>query len=138
MNLLSQPAILGELESEVMACFWDGGESSVKAIDRKVGKPRGVTLNTIQSTVKRLFEKGLLERRKVSHAYLYRPALTRTQFQAHVLTEVVGLIADGRTEGVLSAFVEMTESAGREQLELLEEMVSRRLGTYGDDDGEVT
>ena len=132
MHLLSQPAILGELETAVVECFWARGESSVKDVAHEVGQPRGVTLNTIQSTVKRLFEKGLLERRKVSHAYLYRPRLTQEEFQAHVLSEVVGLISDGASDGVLSAFIEVTESAGRERLRRLEALVAERLEAYDD------
>ncbi|MBH23937.1 MAG: penicillinase repressor [Myxococcales bacterium] len=136
MHLISPPAILGELETAVMERFWASGEASVKDVNREVGESRGVTLNTIQSTVKRLYEKGLLKRRKVSHAYLYRPRLTRAQFQAHVLSEVVELISDGASDGVLSAFVEVTESAGPERLRRLEALVAQRLEGLDGEQGE--
>lgn len=127
MPLLSPPAILGELETAVMEHFWTCGECSVKDVDAELGQTRQITLNTIQSTVKRLHSKGLLRRRKVSHAYLYRPGLTRQQFQTQVLGEVMDMLSDGNSAGVLSAFVEATENAGHEQLKQLEALVARRL-----------
>ncbi len=127
MHLLSQAMVLGELEMAIMEWFWVQGEASVKDVVRDIGQARGVTLNTIQSTIKRLYQKQLLERHKVSHAYLYRPGLTREQFQAKVLHNIVQLISDGASDGVLSAFVDMTEHAGRERLERLEALVAARL-----------
>jgi predicted transcriptional regulator len=72
--------MLGELETAVMNHLWADGDGEAKAVHRALGKRRGITLNTIQSTLKRLFEKNLLVREKVSHAHVYRPSMTRTEF----------------------------------------------------------
>jgi len=56
--------------------LWHGGEGAAKAVHKGLGQARGITLNTIQSTLKRLFEKGLLSRDKVSHAHVYRPRVS--------------------------------------------------------------
>jgi predicted transcriptional regulator len=118
--------LLGELEASVMEFLWDGGEGEVKAVHGALGKRRGITLNTIQSTLKRLFEKGLLERDKVSHAHVYRPAIGREAFQRGALGQLIGRILGGESELMVSAFVDLTERAGPKHLERLEQLVAER------------
>jgi hypothetical protein len=52
-----RPPLLGELETAVMNHLWSGGDGEAKAVHAALGKRRGITLNTLQSTLKRLFEK---------------------------------------------------------------------------------
>lgn len=64
---------LGELEKLVLQHIWDTGEVDAKQVFAHFEKNRGGTLNTIQSTLDRLFKKGLLSREKQGHAYLASP-----------------------------------------------------------------
>ena len=76
---LTRSMSLGDLESAVMEYCWTAGEGDAKAVHRVIGEPRQITLNTIQSTLKRLYAKGLLLRRKVSHAHIYAPRMSRDE-----------------------------------------------------------
>lgn len=118
--------LLGELETAVMTHLWVGGEGEAKTVHFALGKRRGITLNTIQSTLKRLFKKGLLERDKVSHAHVYRPRVTREQFHRGLLGELVGGLMHGQAEAIVSAFVDVAERAGPEHLARLEALVAER------------
>lgn len=89
-----RPPLLGELETAVMAHLWSDGEGCAKAVHVALGKRRGITLNTIQSTLKRLFEKDLLERDKVSHAHVYRARVTREAERVNA-NETGALVNDG-------------------------------------------
>ncbi len=121
-----RPPLLGELESSVMNHLWSTGEGDVKTVHAALGRRRGITLNTIQSTLKRLFEKGLLEREKVSHAHIYRPSLSREAFHRGLLGELVGNMMMGQSDMVVSAFVDLVERAGPDHLAALEAMVAER------------
>lgn len=83
-------------------------------------------MSTIQSTLKRLFEKGLLERDKVSHAHVYRPRLSREAFHRDLLGELVGDLMDRQADVVVAAFVDLAENAGPEHLARLERLVAER------------
>lgn len=108
--------------------LWSSPEHlDAKSVHHTLGRPRRITLNTIQSTLKRLFEKGLLERDKVSHAHLYFPSLTRADFHRQVLKDVVETVMHGEADAMLAAFVGVAESVGPEQLEQLELLVARRI-----------
>jgi len=114
------------LEQLVMNHLWRVGPGDPKTVQEAVGAPRGITLNTVQSTLKRLFEKGLLARDKVSHAHIYRPCVTAREFQRGLLGDLVGSMFEQQGEAVVSAFVDLTERAGPEHLARLEAMVARR------------
>lgn len=118
--------VLGELESAVMEYLWGGGEGEAKAVHAALGKRRGITNNTIQSTLKRLFDKRLLQRDKVSHAHIYRPSVAREEFQRGALNDVVDELMGGKAEAMVSAFVDLTERAGPEHLVRLEKLVAER------------
>jgi predicted transcriptional regulator len=118
--------LLGELETSVMEFLWDGGEGEAKAVHKALGRARGITLNTIQSTLKRLFEKGLLQRDKVSHAHVYRPAVEREAFQRGALGQIIGKLMGGEADAMVAAFVDLTERAGPEHLDRLEKLVAER------------
>jgi predicted transcriptional regulator len=124
--------LLGELEAAVMNHFWSGGEGDAKAVHGSLGKRRGITLNTIQSTMKRLFEKDLLARDKVSHAHVYRARVSREEFHRGVLGELVGGMMHGHADSVVAAFVDLTERAGPEHLARLEALVAERRRKLGE------
>lgn len=114
-----------------MEHLWKGGMGEAKAVHSGLGKRRGITLSTVQSTMKRLFEKGLLERDKVSHAHVYRPSISREQFQTRTLGELAGEIMQGETSAMVAAFVDLTERAGPEHLARLEALVAERRRELG-------
>ena len=124
-------AALGELEAAVMNHLWAGGGGEAKGVHAALGKRRGITLNTIQSTLKRLFEKGLLARDKVSHAHVYRSRVSREEFHRELMGELVGGMMKGQAEAVVAAFVDLTERAGPEHLERLEALVAERRRCVG-------
>ena len=59
---------LGELEKQVLQYLWNASEADAKQVHVVLGQSRGNSLNTIQSTLDRLFKKGLLSRTKQGHA----------------------------------------------------------------------
>ena len=133
MNTTRQKApTLGELELAVMDFLWRHGQSDVRETHSAVGAGRQITSNTVQSTLKRLHDKGLLHRTKVSHAFVYAPSCTRAEFHARVLDQVVGGLMAGEPDAVLAAFVDLAEAAGPEQLERLEALVSARVRDGGE------
>ena len=120
------PPLLGHLEATVMELLWTHGEAEAKDVHQRLGKARGITLNTVQSTLKRLFEKGLLDRHKVSHAHVYRPRLSRQEFHSGALGELISELMGGQADAMVSAFVSLTERAGPQHLERLEKLVAER------------
>jgi predicted transcriptional regulator len=117
---------LGALERAVLDRLWSSGASDVKRMQRAVGEPRGLAPNTIQSTLERLVRKRLAERRKVGRAFEYAPRVSRQEWVAAELGELL-VAAPGAELGLLlAAFVDLTERAGAERLAELEALVHAR------------
>lgn len=83
---------LGALEHDVMALAWDRSEVSVRDACDRLGT--GVAYTTVMTTMDRLFKKGLLVRRKVGRAFLYRAAATRQELENAVLSSLVDVVSE--------------------------------------------
>lgn len=119
-------ANLGELEMAVLEYVWEHGASDVKTAHRAIGEVRGITHNTVQSTFKRLWEKGLLARHKEGHAYVYAHKIDRRELTEMMVGELVDQVAGAEMQVALEAFVNLADRAGKESLETLEALVAAR------------
>ena len=122
---------LGELERDVLDALWTAGPLNPGAVHEQVGAARGISVNTVSSALKRLQEKGLLAREKVSHAYVYRAIVTRAELQRQLIDAVVSQFDEEGGTGLLAAFVDLAEERGEDTLRRLEQMIAARLGEGG-------
>lgn len=118
---------LGDLELEVLETLWAHGEARPADVHRRLGASRRITVNTVASALKRLVDKGLLARRKVSHAYIYRAVVTRSELQRQMLDALATRFGAPGRAGLMAAFVDLTESRGEDELRELEALVAARL-----------
>jgi len=116
---------LGELEKMVLEYLWDQGPADAKRVHTHFEKLRGGSLNTIQSTLDRLFKKGILAREKQSHAYQYRCAVNRDQFIGRLINDITDDFSIGGKNPLLAAFASMSSSLDREQLDELERLIEK-------------
>jgi predicted transcriptional regulator len=127
-NVLRFPDLaLGELEREVLEILWTEGPQNPVAVHEHVGAPRGISVNTVSSALKRLAEKGLLEREKVSHAYVYRAVVTRAELQRSLFGAIASQFGEGSDSAFLAAFVDLAHAQGEDTLRTLEQMIAARL-----------
>ena len=123
---------LGELERAILARLWSHGPADVKAMHRGIGEARGIKPNTVQSTLDRLHRKGLAEREKVGRAYVYVALVSQREWVVRTLEAVLGDVPQRTPDLLLSAFVDLAERTGTEQLEELERLVRARRTRNGE------
>lgn len=107
-----------------MRVAWETGRVTVKVVAAKLTRERAY--NTVQTTLDRLFRKGLLLREKESHAFVYWPRLDRAAYHRAVLSGLVGHLLPGGREPVLAAFVELAADDDVENLERLEGLIAAK------------
>ena len=117
---------LGQLELAVLNYLWSHDACDAKSLHLVIGQERGISVNTIQSTLERLFKKELLSRTKVSHAYHYKAEVDRTQLLTRRIDDLTAEIAEGQTTSVLAAFVEITARLDDSSLAQLEQLIAQR------------
>ncbi|MDX8402927.1 MAG: BlaI/MecI/CopY family transcriptional regulator [Mariprofundaceae bacterium] len=126
---------LGELEMAVLEHLWVTESGDAKAVHNSIGTQRGISLNTIQSTLERLFRKKLLSREKVSHSYVYSPSVQRGELMSQLIDDVVKTLSDGKTDYLLSAFIDYAARSDESSLERLEELIAQRRADKSSDKG---
>ena len=123
MKILNRP-YLGELEMAVLEYLWSNGEFDTKGVHAVLGMARGISHNTIQSTLERLFKKKLLTRKKVSYAYVYQTAVARDELMGQMINDVVNTISKDNTDGMLAAFVDIAARTDDAHLDKLEQLIN--------------
>jgi predicted transcriptional regulator len=114
---------LGELEKQVLHYLWSTAESDAKQVHAVLGQSRGNSLNTIQSTLERLFKKGLLSRTKQGHAYCYSAKVDRETLLAKLISNVTSdFVADGE-HSLIAAFSSASANLDDAQLEQLQTLI---------------
>src|SRR3990172_5352617 len=117
--------LFGDLEAKIMNAVWALEEPTVQDVVKRLGKR--ANYKTVMTVMNRLVEKGFLERRKVSRAFVYLPRLTREALMERLSRQVLdGLLADfGPT--VVAQFVEAIEETDRARLAELAKLVESKL-----------
>ena len=83
---------LGSLERDVMSVAWQRAEISVREACERLGS--AVAYTTVMTTMDRLFKKGLLDRRKVGRAFIYRARATRQELENAILSSLVDAVSE--------------------------------------------
>jgi predicted transcriptional regulator len=116
---------LGDLEMATLEHIWQVGEGDAKSVHAAMGVARGITHNTVQSTLDRLHKKQILARRKVSHAFIYAAQFSRADFLSQAIGAVAHIVR-GNTGDILTAFVDFAARTDEQTLAALERALAER------------
>jgi predicted transcriptional regulator len=116
---------LGTLERDVMAVAWMRPEVSVRDVCAQLDS---VAYTTVMTTMDRLFKKGLLVRRKVGRAFVYRAVATREELQGAVASELIQSLLErqGQQLPLLSSLVDAVSQRDRALLDDLERLIREK------------
>ena len=93
----------GSLQSEVMRVMWRLEEATVDDVRAALPPSRRPAYTTVQTVMNRLLERGLLERRRRSKAFVYKARYPESEVVARSLRErLAGASADARAPALLS------------------------------------
>lgn len=119
---------LHDLEAEIMDVVWSRGlrEFAVSDVLETLERRRDIAYTTVMTTLVRLHEKAVLERRRDGKRYLYSPRYTREEFVQATILEVLESLGSAAGRDVLALLVETASAADEEALDELERMIRQR------------
>ncbi len=120
-------AALGKLERAVMELSWRRGEICVR--DVHLAFDRRIAYTTLMTTLQRLHQKGVLDRRKQGRAYYYAPRFSSAEFEQGVARDLIdGLIDDTEAgvEPVLACIVDAVSEHDRTALDALDRLIQEK------------
>lgn len=132
---------LGDLERAVMDVLWEhssppsprgrveggpipGRSMTVHAMCDALAA-RSLAYNTVMTTLDRLHKKGLLEREKDGHAFVYRPRVTREAYERHLVAAILEDLPTASRDALLSGFLDFA-ALDDEALDALERLIAER------------
>lgn len=129
-------AFLGPLESTIMEAIWASAKKpiTVREIYEALRKTKNIAYTTVMSTMDRLFEKHLLDRKiekgRGGLYYVYWPVLEKLNFQKSAVREVLSSLIDNFGEVVANCLVDETCLSEEERkalkLQLNENMAKKK------------
>jgi predicted transcriptional regulator len=108
-----EPPVLGKREIQTLDFFWTQANCVLSASNvlqlleqqSKNGSSE-ITINTVQSTLERLWRKGLLTRSKEGKAYYYSSRYSKQEVISSLLLEIQDEMGQGDELVMLSGIVE--------------------------------
>ena len=124
---------LFDLEADVMEVVWSHrwDEFSVGDVHDALQQDREIAYTTVMTTVSRLFEKKVLDRRRDGRKYLYQPKFTRDGYLRAMTREVLERLPPAGHEEAIAYLVEQVAEADADTLERLEALIARRKEELG-------
>jgi BlaI family penicillinase repressor len=93
---------LAPLELDCMNTLWPMGQGTVREIRDSLATRRPRAYTTIMTIMDRLARKGIVERRKVGRAYIYRPNLSAEDARSHALGQVIENFFGGSKDALIA------------------------------------
>jgi predicted transcriptional regulator len=121
-------AFLGPLEANVMDVIWVSKKTpvSVREIHETLKQTKNLAYTTIMSTMDRLFEKNLLDRKiekgRGGLYYVYWPALEKQPFQKSAVRVVLSSLINNFGDVVANCLVDETSLSEAERKTIKEQL----------------
>lgn len=125
-------AVLGDLEAAVMEVFWTRGDSGIKDVHEALASTRPIAYTTVQTTVERLYRKGLVSRRGHGRTFSYFAAVGKDEFLAGIARRVLGALFGNFPEPTLASLVDVLGEAETAKAETLLDAIRGRADSSGE------
>lgn len=131
-SLSRKVRFLGELETAVMEILWKEGSLSGRQVYERLSLSRSLSLTTVLTILNRLIKKGLVRKETGRMVYLFRPAISREEWQEAVSRELLLQALNFSPEIVLSSFADvLTKLPSEEFFNLMEKVRKKRNDRHG-------
>lgn len=97
---------LTKLELQIMKALWNQGRCAIREIQEAFPEENRPAYSTVQTTVYRMEQKGLLRRvRKISNAHIFEASVSREAAERRLIDDLLGLFG-GRMRPVMAHLID--------------------------------
>ncbi|KTD45228.1 Penicillinase repressor [Legionella quinlivanii] len=94
-STIAHERLLTEVELELMNIIWSLGTTTIKEVVSHLSKKRSLAYTTVATVFKVLEKKGFLNCQKSTHAHVFMPAVSKSEYESTCLDHVVANVFDG-------------------------------------------
>jgi predicted transcriptional regulator len=105
---------------EILKVLWEQGPSSVRSVHRQLAQHEDLAYNTVQTLMRIMEEKGLVDHHVEGRTFVYTPRFSRDESTARFLDRVF----DGAADQLVMSLLR-TERIAPEELDRMEVMIAK-------------
>ena len=109
---------LAKREEQIMQVYWDLGKAFIKEVIPHLPEPKP-HYNSVATMVKILEEKGFLDHETIGNVFRYFPLVSREEYQAHAMKDIVSQYFDNSYPRMLAFFAKEQNLSESELNEIL-------------------
>ena len=110
-------------ERQIVDILFEAGPLTAGEVGEHL--PDQLSGSAIRAMLKRLEDKGFVQREDSDRGYLYRPAVSETAARKSALSEIVKVFFNGSAAGAASALLGMSDKMSTDDLDELEAMIAK-------------
>jgi len=107
-------------ELEILKVLWEQGPSSVRAVHRQLGQREDLAYNTVQTLMRIMEDKRLVDHQVEGRTFIYTPRFSRDESTVRFLDRVF----DGAADQLVLSLLR-TERIAPDELDRMETMISK-------------
>ena len=116
-------------ERQIVDILYERGPVAVSDICEAL--PDQLSGSAVRAMLKRLEDKGFVQRSESERGFLYSPAVSDALAKKSALSEIVRVFFNGSPASAASALLGMSEKLKEDDLDELEQMIARARQTKG-------
>ena len=116
-------------ERQIVDVLYEAGPLTSGEVGEHLADP--ISGSAIRAMLKRLEDKGFVERADSERGYLYRPVVPETAARKSALSEIVRVFFNGSAAGAASALLGMSDKLSSDELSDLEAMIAKARNAKG-------
>jgi len=117
---------LTEVELELMSTLWQLGEGTVRDVLGRLSRGRNLAYTSVSTILRILEGKRLVKSRRHGKANLYRPAVSKSEYERRSLRHLVDKVFDGTPSAMVMRLLD-DEGLSRTDLREIQRMLGERL-----------
>jgi len=110
-------------ERQIVDILYERGPVLVSEICEAL--PDQLSGSAVRAMLKRLEDKGYVQRKESDRVFLYSPAVSETAAKKSALSEIVRVFFNGSPASAASALLGMSEKLKEDELDQIEQMIAR-------------
>lgn len=116
-------------ERQIVDLLFEAGPLTTGEVCDKLPDP--LSGSAVRAMLKRLEDKGFVQREDTERGYVYRPAVSETAARKSALSEIVRVFFNGSPAGAASALLGMSDKLSTDDLDDLEAMIAKARSAKG-------
>ena len=118
-------------ERQIVDILYERGALAVSDVCDALPDP--LSGSAVRAMLKRLEDKGFVQRSESERGYLYSPVMSETAAKKSALSEIVRVFFNGSPASAASALLGMSDKLDNDELNEIEAMIARARKAKGDE-----